>query len=132
MIRISKLADYGTVVMAYFARKPDLFHTAKDIAQATHVALPTVSKLLKMLARANLLNSQRGAKGGYLLARTATTISLADIINALDGDVALTECSQGKGICAVEHNCTIRKNWRDISSVIHDVLAKMPLQEMLR
>lgn len=132
MIRISKLADYGTVVMAYLARKPELSHNAKDIALATHIALPTVSKLLKALARAQLLTSQRGAKGGYLLAQTANAISLADIISALDGGVALTECSQGKGLCAVEHNCSIRRNWRNISSVISDVLEKIHLTEMIR
>lgn len=132
MIRISKLADYGTVVMAYLARHADNSYTAKDIAQATHIAPPTVSKLLKTLTRAQLLSSQRGAKGGYSLTRAATTISLADIINALDGGVALTECSQGKGLCAVEHNCSIRKSWRDMTSVVRDILAKMPLQEMLR
>lgn len=132
MIRVSKLADYGTVIMAYMARMPSSSFTATEIASGTHVSLPTVSKLLKLLTRARLLTSQRGAHGGYILAKSIEQISLADIINALDGEVALTECSHKKGECIVEKNCAIRHQWRNISSVIYDVLQKINLGSMLK
>ena len=132
MIRISKLADYGTVIMAHLARHSRLPLNAKDVAIATHIMLPTVTKLLKQLAQAGLLASQRGIKGGYYLTNEAEKISLADIINALDGNVALTECSHSKGVCIVERNCAIRRSWRNVSSVISDVLSKVTLAEMIR
>jgi FeS assembly SUF system regulator len=132
MIRISKLADYGTLIMSYLASAPRQAHNARDIATHTHIALPTVSKLLKLLANNGLLLSQRGVKGGYTLALPAEQISMAKIIDALDGSIALTECSHGAGLCAVEQYCTIRHNWRSISSIVHEILIKVTLAEMLK
>jgi len=130
MINISKLADYSTVVMAYLARTGTA-QNARDIAHATHIALPTVSKILKVLARAELLISQRGAKGGYDLARPAEQISLADIINALDGGIGLTECSKAAGLCAVEQACGNRHSWRNIGLIVRELLEQVTLAEML-
>ena len=132
MIRISKLADYGTVIMAYLAQKPMESHNAREIAAATHIALPTVSKLLKQLAQAHLVESSRGPKGGYVLKTPAAKLSLAMIVNALDGGVALTECSHSKGACAVESTCAIRRSFRNVSSVVGEVLSKVTLAEMLK
>jgi FeS assembly SUF system regulator len=131
MINISKLADYSTVVMAYLARTGTA-QNARDIAQATHIALPTVSKILKILAKAELLESHRGAKGGYDLARPAEKISMADIINALDGGIGLTECSRAAGLCAVEEACGIRHNWRNIGLIVRELLEQVTLAEMLK
>ncbi len=131
MINISKLADYSTVVMAYLARTGNA-QNARDIAQATRIALPTVSKILKILAKAELLDSHRGAKGGYDLARSADKISLADIINALDGGIGLTECSRAAGLCAVEEACGIRHSWRNIGLVVRELLEQVTLAEMLK
>jgi FeS assembly SUF system regulator len=131
MIRISKLADYGTVIMAYLAHRSSESHNAKEIASATHIALPTVSKLLKQLSHEHLVESSRGAKGGYSLKIPAAKLTLAMIVNALDGGVALTECSHSKGMCAVESTCAIRRSFRNVSSVISDVLSKVTLAEML-
>jgi FeS assembly SUF system regulator len=131
MINISKLADYSTVVMAYLARTGNA-QNARDIAQATRIALPTVSKILKILAKAELLDSHRGAKGGYDLARSADKISLADIINALDGGIGLTECSRATGLCAVEEACGIRHSWRNIGLVVRELLEQVTLAEMLK
>lgn len=131
MINISKLADYSTVIMAYLARAGNA-QNARDIAQATHIALPTVSKILKILAKAQLLESHRGAKGGYDLARPAEKISLAEIINALDGGIGLTECSRAAGLCAVEQACGIRHSWRNIGLIVRELLEQVTLAEMLK
>jgi FeS assembly SUF system regulator len=134
MLKISKLTDYGTVVMAYLANNngPMNVHAAKDIAQQTHVALPTVSKLLKLLARAGLLAAHRGVKGGYSLAYRPEAISLAQIIQAMEGDISLTECGHHSGLCAMETLCAIRNNWRTISGVIHDALKSISLADMTK
>lgn len=131
MMRISKLADYGTLIMSYLAAEPGA-HTARDIAARTHIALPTASKLLKLLAHHGLLLSQRGAKGGYSLAFAAESISVGQIVRALDGGVALTECAQGSGLCPVESYCNIRHNWRSITSLIHEILEKVSLAQLLK
>lgn len=131
MLRISKLTDYGTVVMAYLANHPNKDHAAKKIAEDTHIALPTVSKLLKLFTRNGLLVAQRGVKGGYSLALPAQKISLAEIISALEGDIALTECGRTKSLCAMEAQCSIRSNWRMISEAIRDTLNKISLAQMI-
>ena len=131
MIKISKLADYGTVIMAYLAQNPAQSHNAREIAAATHIALPTVSKLLKQFARAELAVSLRGPKGGYTLKTPAEKLSLAMIVKAVDGQIALTECSHTKGMCAVENTCAIRRSFRNVSSVVNEVLSKVTLAEML-
>jgi FeS assembly SUF system regulator len=131
MINISKLADYSTVVMAYLARVGTA-QNARDIANATHIALPTVSKILKILAKAELLISLRGAKGGYALSKAAEQISLAEIINALDGGIGLTQCSRAVGLCAVEKDCGIRHSWRNIGLIVRELLEQVTLAEMLQ
>jgi FeS assembly SUF system regulator len=130
MLRISKLADYGTVVMAVIARGPTQGFSAKTIANKTHVSLPTVSKLLKHLTHYGLLTSQRGTKGGYRLAKPAQNISLTDILTAIDGDLSLTECSHGSGLCSVEEFCVIRHNWQVISQTIKKSLSNIYLSQI--
>ena len=130
MLRITKLTDYGTVVMAYIASHQG-GHAAKDVALHTKVSPPTVSKLLKLLSKNGLLLAHRGAKGGYSLARPAEKITLADIIQALENEkIALTECGHGKGLCAVENQCALRSNWQIISTAIRDTLAEINLAQM--
>ncbi len=131
MLRISKLTDYGTVVMAYLASHAEQGHAAKEISEQTHIALPTVSKLLKLLARHNLLVAQRGAKGGYSLAVSPEAISLAQIIHALEGDIALTACSHSKGQCAMETQCAVRSSWRTISEVLRETLNDISLMQII-
>ena len=132
MFRVSKLTDYGTVMMTYLAREPNRVCNARDITLHTHVALPTVSKLLKLLTRHNLLISHRGAKGGYSLARSPEEISIAEIIDALEGDLALTECSHMEGECAIEDWCAIRGNWQLINRAVHNALRDISLADMIR
>jgi FeS assembly SUF system regulator len=133
MLRISKLADYGTVVMTYMAGSPQRVLSAQEIALAVGLELPTVSKILKMLAREKLLLSQRGVKGGYLLARPAADISVAEIIDALESRPSgLTECSSATGLCRHESVCAVRSNWQRISKMVHEALQDIRLTELSR
>ncbi len=131
MLRLSKLTDYGVVVMAHLARQPERPHTAAEIAAALPLGAPTVSKLLKLLARGGLLVSQRGAKGGYVLAREAKQISVAQVIDALEGPIALTECVL-PGVCRQAENCGVRDNWVKLSGTVYHALDGVSLAEMAR
>ena len=131
MIRLSRLADYGVVLMTQFARHPEAMRTAPEMASATGLPAPTVSKVLKRLGQAGLLVSHRGTKGGYTLARAAEAISVAHIIAALDGPVMLTECmGHPGGVCEIESLCPTRTNWRRINDAVHGALAQVSLAEM--
>lgn len=132
MLRISKLADYSTVVMSYLAREPEHMHNARDIMEHTQIALPTISKILKILAKAGLLRSHRGMNGGYTLAVAPAEISIAQILAAMDGNLALTECSTHHSHCSLESVCHIRTNWRSISQIVQESLTKVTLADMLR
>ena len=102
MIRLSRLADYGIVVATHLARNPDRQQTATDIAAATAVPPAMTSKVLKLLTRARLLTSHRGALGGYSLARSPASISVAAIVEALDGPIAITSCTEPTpGDCSI-------------------------------
>lgn len=131
MIRVSRLADYASVVMACLARHPDAVLSAAEIGADTRLELPTVSKLLKRLAQAGLVESFRGAAGGYRLARSATEISLAEIIEALDGPIGLTECSLGHAGCARQPFCAVSRDWQGVGAAIDDALRAVSLADML-
>ena len=131
MLKISKLTDYSTVVMAYLAQFPEKMHNAKDITAQTHIALPTVSKILKALTKSGLLLSHRGAHGGYSLANEAIKITIADIITAMEGKPGLTECSHNNTLCALQPTCAISGNWQTISSIVYKTLEKISLQDMV-
>lgn len=131
MLRLSKLTDYGIVVMTYLAREPDRLHAANEVATGTQVALPTVSKLLKHLSRGDLVLSVRGAKGGYRLARDAGDISVAQVVDVLEGPVALTECSTDTGNCSQASVCSIRVNFQRINGAIRGALDGVSLAELV-
>ncbi|MCP1726765.1 FeS assembly SUF system regulator [Natronospira proteinivora] len=132
MLRLSKLTDYATVVLAHLARHPEMRHSAADVAQRTGLGSPTVSKVLKALARGGLVTSTRGAAGGYALARHATDISAADIIDAIEGPVAVTECSHEDGDCSLESICGVGQGWQKINNVIRNTLTEITLDELIR
>lgn len=132
MLRISKLADYGTVVMVYLARSGQALCNARDIAQHTHLSVPTVSKLLKRLTAAGLLTSVRGVSGGYGLKRDAATISVAQIIFAVDEQRGLTECSLQPNDCSLQSVCHVQTNWRLISQAIETALDSVSLEMLAR
>ncbi|OGV51416.1 MAG: SUF system Fe-S cluster assembly regulator [Legionellales bacterium RIFCSPHIGHO2_12_FULL_42_9] len=132
MLRISKLADYGTVIMVYLAKLEARFSNAGDIASHTHLAKPTVSKLLKRLTAAGLLVSVRGVSGGYRLQRLASEISIADIIYAVEGNPGLVECSVLPSPCSLQSVCSIQGNWRLISQAIETALDSVSLEALAR
>lgn len=131
MIRVAKLTDYGIALMARLAQAPAGSATARDLAEALGLPLPTVSKLLKLLARQELLSSQRGAKGGYSLARRPEEITLAEMVSALEGRVAVTECAGETGCsCGLEPTCDVRENWGWINRQVMSALENVTLREM--
>jgi FeS assembly SUF system regulator len=132
MLRISKLADYGTIVMVYLAKRPQELCNARDIALHTHLAVPTVSKILKRLTGAGLLSSVRGVAGGYRLQRLATEISVSQIIYALEEHRGITECSVHPKDCSLHGVCTIQGNWRLISQAIETALDSVSLDALAK
>lgn len=132
MLRISKLTDYGTVVLAELAGDPDALCSAADVAAATGINLPTVSKLLKSLARAGLVVSRRGVNGGYQLSREPREISAANVIDALEGPVSITECSATDSNCDYEQVCNVGGAWQRINVAIRRALDEVSLADLLR
>lgn len=132
MIRLSKLTDYGFVLLTRFAAGDNgSVHNAPDLAAATGLPLPTVSKLLKLLARGGLLSARRGSKGGYELARSAAKINATDILAVLEGPMGLTDCvSHPAGVCDIEQSCQVRGHWRRINDAVIEALEKVTLAEM--
>jgi FeS assembly SUF system regulator len=133
MIRLSKLTDYGLVLMSHIARnKKRTLHTARDLAMESGLPVPTVSKLLRILQQGGFLVSQRGIKGGYSLARDPQEISVSDIIAALEGPVALTDCSTDiTGLCDFERACPIKHNQQIINRVVRGALEKLTLSDLV-
>lgn len=134
MIRMARLTDYAIVLLTHIARGSQAsMRNARDLAAESRLPLPTVSKVLKILAREGLLVAHRGAKGGFTLARRAEEITVADIIGALEGPIALTECSDhSNGPCVLEARCPVGSNWRRINRVVRDALGGITLLEMTR
>lgn len=131
MLRISKLADYATVVMVYLAKHSDSLCNARDIALHTHLAIPTVSKLLKRLTAVGLLVSVRGVSGGYQLRRPAVDISVADIVFAFEESRGLVACSSPDA-CLLQDACHIQGNWRLISKAIELALESVSLEALAK
>jgi FeS assembly SUF system regulator len=132
MLRLSKMTDYGIVLMTAMADEPKRVFSAPDLAVGTSLEQPTVSKVLKILAKSGLIQSFRGAHGGYQIAAKPQDISVADVITAMEGPIGMTECSVHAGLCAQEAVCALRSNWRRISGAIQSALADVTLEEMNR
>lgn len=130
MLRISRLTDYATVILASLGHGG--LASAAEIAERTRIGLPTVSKLLKEMQHAGLVRSVRGAHGGYQLARAASLISAAEIIDAVEGPVALTECAGSAGACGIESTCLVGHGWQRISRAIRRALHDVSLEELVR
>ena len=132
MFRLNRLTDYAVVVLSQMSRDPEEVRTAPQISQNTGVPLPTVAKLLNALANAKLITSHRGAAGGYALRRPAEEISVAEIIQALEGPIALTACVEGAGAdCGVASLCPMRGNWDQVNKAIHGALSQVSLADMM-
>jgi FeS assembly SUF system regulator len=132
MLRISKLTDYAIVMLSAMAKDKAEIHAAMEISSATGIALPTVSKILKLLLNGGVLVSTRGAKGGYVLAREPDSITVAAVIAAMEGPIALTECSISHEGCEQSSGCEIRGNWSVINQTIQKALESVSLADMTR
>jgi FeS assembly SUF system regulator len=134
MVRLGKLTDYGLVLMTCIAGGQGLpLRTARDLAVESRLPLSTVSKLLKQLLQSGLLASHRGTKGGYILARDPRDISVVEIITAIEGPMALTECSTDvTGLCNLEPCCPIKTNQQIINEAVRGVLDKITLSDLVQ
>ncbi len=131
MLRVTKLTDYATVVLTVLAATPDAVLSASELAERAGLETPTVSKLLKPLAQAGLVDGFRGANGGYRLARAADRIGLIEVVEAMEGPLGMTECSIHAGNCGIEDHCGVRANWRRINDVVVEALRGVTLAQML-
>ncbi len=131
MIRMSKETDYAIVVLAYFASaQKGVKHNAREVALESQLPLPMVRKILKILARESLLVSHRGAKGGYSLARRGERISIAEIVKAMEGPLAMTECIEAPGECRHEPVCGLRTSWQKINQIVFEALNSTTLSDL--
>jgi FeS assembly SUF system regulator len=131
MLRISKMTDYAVVLATHLAASEGP-HAARDLAFHTQIPEPTASKVLKKLARAGVVTSQRGAKGGYALARSPQRIGIDEVIEAIEGPIAVTECSDETtdSFCEYETNCDVRANWQRINLAVQQALSEISLADM--
>ena len=130
MLRISKLTDYATVLMAALAQREQDCVSASQLAEDTRLELPTAAKVLKTLAKAGLVQSVRGVNGGYRLVSQPASVSVADIVRAMEGPIALTECSLEPGLCSHESQCTLRGNWQRIGQAVESALEQLSLADL--
>ena len=132
MLKISRLADYGVVVMRYLAFVPDRSVASAEVGACTWISLPTVRKVMKQLSSAGLIVSEQGATGGYRLARKAGEITVANMIAAIDGETALTDCSISSELCDKHACCDVRLPWQRINKMVTSVLEGVSLEEMMQ
>ena len=132
MIRLTNLADYAVVLMCDLAVSDHRLN-AQDLSGSTGLPVPTVSKILNALARANILDSKRGIGGGFALSRPATALSVAHIVEAIDGPIALTTCmEQGKvSDCAINHMCQLRPRWQVINRSLRAALESVKIADLI-
>lgn len=131
MLRVTKLTDYATVVLTALAAEPGTVLSASGLADRAGLEVTTVSKLLKPLAQAGLVESFRGVNGGYRLARSPDMIDLIEIVEAMEGPLAITECSVHGSRCGIEKSCGVRASWRRINDVVVDALRDVTLAQLL-
>src|SRR6202047_4218347 len=131
MIILGKLADYGVIVATHLAAYPARQVTAGTVAAETRLPQATVAKVLKALAHAGLVTAARGAGGGYRLARSATSISVAEVVAAIDGDIGLTQCSVHVDECVRTTYCPTRPHWAAINRAVGEGLSAISLEAMI-
>ena len=128
MLRITRLTDYGFMLLAQMCQRDDMLFNSKDLSEQLAIPLPTVSKVLKLLVQGSLLESHQGSQGGYRLARSADKISAAEIIEVLEGPVSMTACCITDGC---DRNCSVSNSWQKVNAVIVDKLQSVSLAEMV-
>ncbi len=131
MIKVNKLTDYAVLILSYFAKQnSDEVWNASQLASALDLPNPTVSKILKILLKNQLVISHRGAQGGYQLAKPLEYITVAELIEAMEGRVAVTECNVRTGLCSHEQACQMRNPWQKINHMVLNLLSQVTLADM--
>lgn len=131
MLRISKLTDYGIVLSTQLAQaKPESVFAVSELADRSRIPMPTVAKVLKQLTRAGIVESLRGARGGYRLSRSAAAITVREVITALEGPIAVTECASEASDCEHEGRCDVQGNWQRINAAIESALDGIRLSDL--
>lgn len=131
MIKLSNLADYAVLLLALMAKEPRQW-ASSELAERAQVPMPTTSKLLKILAQTDILKAQRGAAGGYSLIIPAQDLTLAAIIEAIDGPIALTHCVHNEELpCIARMNCPTSKGWGKINKAVRDALGTVSLADLV-
>ena len=132
MIRLTKEADYGIMLLGYLAGYPTgQVHTAREVSALSGLPLPMVSKILGALARGEILIGHRGVGGGYSLAADPRAINVAQVIRAIDGPIGMVQCTAEPGVCDHEPVCPTRINWGRINRQVEQALEQVPISEML-
>ena len=130
MLRMGKMTDYATVVLASLAHEPTAARAAADLADRTRLTRPTVSKVLKGLQRAGMVISSRGAQGGYRLARRPDQITALEILDVFEGPIAITECSGASSTCGIERQCKVGSAWQRVNAAIRRALEDVTLHQL--
>ena len=132
MLKLNRLTDYAVVVLSRLSKQVGMVQTANEISDGTGLPMPTVSKILKLMAGASLIESHRGVNGGYSLTRSAASIRISEIIEALEGPIALTACVDGTtDQCTIEGSCPMRGNWNTVNDAIRTALSSVTLADLL-
>lgn len=132
MFRVSKLTDYGFLILNKLGEAPELAKNSSQIAEELGLKQPTTAKLLKILNAKKIVSSQRGCNGGYTLAKPISEITLYDVITTIEGDIGLTDCTfANKGeLCVVNKTCALKHSWVTINDFILGVMKKLTLEDM--
>lgn len=130
MLRIGKMADYALLITNHLVKKTDELCTSEDLLQATHLPPATVRKLLKKLVDAGIIKSIRGAKGGYRLSSDPRGFTLIDVISAIEGPIALTQCSQADEVCDLANHCDLKRNWSYVNQMVLKLFKQITLADM--
>ena|ERR1700722_5046203 len=132
MIRLSRLTDYAVTLLTQMASGDRALWTAAELAEKSCLPLPTVSKILKQLAKAHVIEAHRGATGGYHLAQPANAVSVASIIEAMDGPIAITDCSEGSDQdCRIQSLCPMNGGWNKVNQAVRGALVTVSLADMI-
>jgi FeS assembly SUF system regulator len=130
MLRVGKMTDYALLLTNQLVKSGDELNTTEQLAKATHVPLATVRKLLKLLVDAGIVTSYRGANGGYCLANDPAKLTIADVISAIEGPIALTECSTQQSVCDLASTCGLKTNWSYLNQIVTNMFEQITLADM--
>ena len=130
VLRIGKMTDYGVLVLNKMVDAGAVRLSTEDLVQATKLAVPTIRRVMKALSDGGLVIAQRGAKGGYRLARAAEQIRIIDVVQAFEGPVSLTECTSDDAQCEIMDSCSLSGNWNGINQLLVQVLSSISLQDL--